>query len=106
MGPVKDGVAQSIADLAHAYATFGKKRQAVQLLDELKELSKRSFVPSWAFAVVYTGLGDKDRAFEWLDKAYDERHSDIMEIKVDPRMEPLRSDGRYQELLLRMGLPR
>jgi eukaryotic-like serine/threonine-protein kinase len=103
----KEGFAQqSVADLAHAYAVFGKKRQAVQVLDELKEMSRHRIVPAWAFAIVYTGLGDKDRAFEWLDKAYDERPSDIMEIKVDPRMEPLRSDGRYQELLLRMGLPR
>jgi eukaryotic-like serine/threonine-protein kinase len=93
----------AMADLAHAYAVFGKKQEALQLLSELKEMSKRRFVPSWAFAIV--GLGDKDGAFEWLDKAYDERPSDIMNIKVEPRMEPLRSDPRYQELLLRMGLP-
>jgi tetratricopeptide (TPR) repeat protein len=97
---------QVVADLAHAYAVFGKKQEALQLLAELKETSKRRFVPSWAFAIVYVGLGDKDQAFGWLDKAYDERPGDIMSIKVDPRMEPLRSDPRYQELLLRMGLPK
>jgi eukaryotic-like serine/threonine-protein kinase len=95
-----------IADLARVYAIAGKKREALQLLAELTDISKRRFVPSWAFAIVYVGLGDKDRAFEWLDKAYDERPSDIMNIKVDPRMEPLRSDARYQELLLKMGLPK
>jgi tetratricopeptide (TPR) repeat protein len=97
---------EGTADLAHAYAVFGRKREALQLLSELKEMAKRRFVPSWAFAIVYVGLGDKDRAFEWLDKAYDERPGDIMNIKVDPRMDPLRSDPRYQELLLRTGLPK
>ncbi len=96
---------QIVADLAHAYAVFGKKQQALQLLSELKEMSKRRFVQSWSFAIIYVGLGDKDQAFAWLDKAYDERPSDIESIKVDPRMQPLRSDPRYRELLLRMGLP-
>ncbi len=68
-------------------------------------LSQRGYVPSWGFALVYTAMGDKDRAFEWLDKAYDERPSDLAWIKADPRMDPLRSDPRYHELLLRMGLP-
>ena len=63
------------------------------------------FVPSWGFAIIYAGLGDKDRAFEWLEKGYDERPSDMPNLKVDPRMEPLRSDPRHQELLRRMGLP-
>ena len=51
------------------------------------------------------GMGDKDRAFEWLDKAYDERRADLGWIKADPRMDLLRSDARYKELLLRLGLP-
>lgn len=104
----KDGtqLPQGVADLAHAYAVFGRKKEALQLLAELTEMSKSRFVPSWAFAIVHVGLGDKDRAFQWLDKAYDERPSDLQNIKVDPRMEPLRSDPRYQDLLLRMGLPK
>jgi hypothetical protein len=71
----------------------------------MTELSKPRDVNPWGFALVYTGMGDKDRAFEWLDKAYDERSSDLPCIKADPRMDPLRSDPRYKELLLRLGLP-
>jgi hypothetical protein len=71
----------------------------------MTELSQRGYVPSWGFALVYTGLGDKDRAFEWLDKAYNERASELPWIKGEPRMDPLRSDARYKELLVRMGLP-
>jgi hypothetical protein len=57
------------------------------------------------FALVCAAMGDKDRAFEWLDKAYDEHRADLGWIKADPRMDPLRSDPRYKEVLLRLGLP-
>ena len=96
----------SLTDLAHAYAVAGDKPQALKLLAELQELSKRRIVDSFEFAIVYAGLGDKDRAFEFLDKGYDERPSNLENLKSDPRMNPLRSDPRYQELLLRMGLPK
>jgi TolB-like protein/DNA-binding winged helix-turn-helix (wHTH) protein/Tfp pilus assembly protein PilF len=95
----------SLANLAHAYAVAGDKPQALKLLSELHELSKRRSVDPYEIAVVYVGLGDKDRAFEWLDKCYDERPNNLPEIKADPRMNLLRHDSRYQELLLRMGLP-
>jgi tetratricopeptide (TPR) repeat protein len=91
-----------ISDLAHAFAVSGRKNEALRLLTELTE-SKHGFIGPWAIAVVYTGLGDKDRAFETLEKGVDE-HRGIEEIKTDPRMAPLRSDPRYQELLRRMGL--
>jgi hypothetical protein len=94
-----------LADLAHAYAVFGNQQEASRLLAELTELSKRKDVSPWEFAIVYTGMEDKDRAFQWLDKAYDERSKDLPWIKADPRMDPLRSDARYKELLLRLGLP-
>jgi eukaryotic-like serine/threonine-protein kinase len=92
-----------ISELAHAYAVSGRRREALQLLSELTELSKRRSVPSWAFALVFVGLGDKDRAFQSLERGYDE--CGCRELKIDYRMIPLRSDPRYQELLRRMGLP-
>ncbi len=97
----------STAELAHAYAVSGRRREALQLLSELTEMSKQRFVSSWAFALVYVGLGDKDRAFEWLEKAYNERSGEMsVHLRPDPRMAPLRSDPRYRELLRRMGLRR
>jgi eukaryotic-like serine/threonine-protein kinase len=96
----------ALTNLAHAYAVAGDKPQALKLLAELQELSKRRIVDSFEFAIVYAGLGDKDRAFEFLNKGYDERPSNLESLKLEPRMNPLRSDPRYQELLLRMGLPK
>jgi TolB-like protein/DNA-binding winged helix-turn-helix (wHTH) protein/Flp pilus assembly protein TadD len=96
----------SLASLAHAYAVAGDRPQALKLLGELQELSKRRIVDPWEIAIVYAGLGDKDRAFEWLEKGYDERPNMLPDLKADARMNPLRSDPRYQELLLRMGLPK
>ena len=95
----------STAELAYAYAVSGRRREALQLLSELTDMSKRRFVPSWAFAKVYVGLGDKDRAFESLEKGYDERNSEMMGLRSDPRMNLLHADPRYGELLRRMGLP-
>ena len=96
----------SLANLAHAYALAGDRPQALKLLSELQELSKRQPVDPYEIAVVYVGLGDRDRAFELLDKCYDERPNNLPMLTLDARMNPLRSDPRYRELLLRMGLPR
>ncbi len=95
-----------LADLAHANAVFGNKQETARLLGQLTEMARHREVSPYAFAIVYTGMGDKDRAFVWLQKAYDRHSDDLPWIKADPRMDPLRSDPRYQELLLRMGLPR
>jgi tetratricopeptide (TPR) repeat protein len=93
------------ATLAHIYDKAGMKNAALQQLAKLTEMSKRRFVQSYFFAVAYAGLGDYDEAFKSLDKGYDERPSDMTSVKVDPRLDPLRSDARYHRLLLRMGLP-
>jgi tetratricopeptide (TPR) repeat protein len=96
----------SIGELAHAYAVSGRRREALQLLSDLTEMSNHRFVDPWAIALVHAGLADRDRAFEWLEKAY-EGHSPEMRVflKTDPRMAPVRSDRRFPELLRRMGLP-
>jgi TolB-like protein/DNA-binding winged helix-turn-helix (wHTH) protein/Tfp pilus assembly protein PilF len=95
----------TMGPLGHAYAIAGKRELANHLLAKLMELYPSKHGVPWEMAVIYTGLGDKDRAFEWLEKGYSERPNWMFSIKVDPRMDPLRSDPRYKELLRRMGLP-
>jgi len=95
-----------LGNLGYAYARAGATDQAIKVLDELKRLSKRKFVGSFAFALVYGGLGDKDQAFQWLNKALEERNIELAYAKMEPHYDLLRSDPRFQDLLRRMNFPR
>ena len=93
-----------VGGLGHAYAVAGKRGEALKVLADLKAASKRRYVPSYEIAVIHAGLGDKDEAFAWLQKAYDDRDSSwLVDLNVDPRFEPLRSDARFVELVRRIG---
>jgi adenylate cyclase len=87
-----------------AYGAGGRKREANQVANELLQLQKQRYVSPMAFVYVYTGLGDKDRAFAWLEKAYQERSNHIAFFKVSPTVDLLRSDARFADLLRRIGL--
>jgi TolB-like protein/DNA-binding winged helix-turn-helix (wHTH) protein/Flp pilus assembly protein TadD len=90
--------------LGHAYAIAGQRARAAQILKQLRSLSAKRYVSSYEFALVYTGLDEKDKAFHWLDKAFQEHSAWMLHLKVDPRLDPLRSDARYENLLKRVGL--
>ena len=72
---------------------------------ELKERLAEEAVGAFEIALVYAGLGKKDLAFEWLEGAYAERDKGLLSLKVDPLLDPLRSDARFQVLLRRMNCP-
>jgi tetratricopeptide (TPR) repeat protein len=95
---------QSIAGLGRAYAELGSQAEAQKILNELLARSKRDYFPAWAIATVYIGLGDKDRALQWLGKAVEERGEYVVWLKTDPLYDPLRSDPRFQDLLRRLNL--
>jgi tetratricopeptide (TPR) repeat protein len=76
----------ALASAAHAHARLGEKSQALRLLDELRALSKQRYVSSYAFALVYAGLGEKDQTFAWLEKAYEERSGALAYLKVNPHL--------------------
>jgi hypothetical protein len=92
------------AALGHLYGSIGEKDQAITILDELTARSTRAFVPSYDTALVCTGLGWHDRAVDSLLKAHQERSGWITYIKVDPRLDALRKDARFVELLHRVHL--
>jgi serine/threonine-protein kinase len=94
-----------MAPLGHAYARAGQRAEAWKVLEQLKELSKRAYVPAYAMVDIYTGLGEKEEAFTWLEKAYEQHCSWLVWLKVDPELDPLRSDPRFQHLLRRMNFP-
>ena len=95
-----------LAELGHAYAMAGNRAEAQKVLDDLKDLSKRRFVPAFAIAVVYVGLGHKEQALNWLEKAYEDRSEDFVSLRADPQFDSLRSDPRFVVLQRRGGLER
>jgi tetratricopeptide (TPR) repeat protein len=100
------GSTQSIAALAHAYAVSGNTSEALAIANRLKALSTSKFVSSFEFALIYSGLRNRDEAFKWLERSREERSLlDDHDITTDPRLDELRSDPRFTDLLRRMGLP-
>jgi TolB-like protein/DNA-binding winged helix-turn-helix (wHTH) protein len=95
----------SQAGLGHLYAVTGKKSEARTVLDELKRASEQEYVPASSIAFIYAGLGEKDQAFAWLDKGYEQRSFQMQWIKIEPRWDGLRSDPRFEDLMRRMGFP-
>jgi serine/threonine protein kinase/Flp pilus assembly protein TadD len=93
------------AELANAYAVEDKKQEATAILRDLLQMSSRQYVSPYSVALVYAGLGDKDAAFRWLDKAYEERSVRLINIAVHPRFAGLRDDPRFAALVRRIGLP-
>jgi TolB-like protein/Tfp pilus assembly protein PilF len=91
------------AELAYAYARSGKKGEAQKLLAELTGPSRGEYTSPYFVAVIYTGLGDKQQALAWLEKAFAEHTDEMVYLKADPKFDPLRSDPRFQDLLRRMN---
>jgi tetratricopeptide (TPR) repeat protein len=90
--------------LGRAYALAGERTKAQNILEELKTLFWRQYVSPFDIAVVYTGLGDRTSAFQWLEEAYQQRVFRIVELTL-PMFDSLRSDTRWQDLVRRIGLP-
>lgn len=99
------GDAVFTSHLGRAEALAGRRDEAIKILNQLKTRAQREFVSPRVFVLIYAALGDKDRAFAWLEKAYQERSDIIVELKVAPELDPLRSDPRFQDLLRRMNFP-
>lgn len=89
----------------HALAVFGDAAGAHGVLTELQTLSQHRYVPAIYMAGIYTGLGDKNSAFRWLDKAVNEHNDRLIYLKVDPIADPLRSDPRFQSLMAQVRVP-
>ena len=99
------GSANSLALLGYSHARLRERTQALQMIEQLKAASKERFVPAFFLALVYAGLEDKDQAFSWLEKAYDERFIRIAYLKLEALWDPLRSDQRFSDLVRRVGIP-
>ena len=91
------------ASVAHALARSGKREAALDLLAQLTQASQKSYVSAYDVAAVHMGLGDRARALEWLQKAYEEHSGFMVYVHLDPRFKPLRSEARFRDLSDRVG---
>jgi tetratricopeptide (TPR) repeat protein len=95
----------TLGDLGNVYAVVGKRAEAIDKIKELEEKYTRKEAIGQYIAAVYVGLGDKDKAFEWLEKDFQARNGKLGEIRWQIQFEPLRDDPRFKDLIKRIGLP-
>jgi DNA-binding winged helix-turn-helix (wHTH) protein/TolB-like protein/Tfp pilus assembly protein PilF len=91
------------ASLGHAYGASGNLSQAQKVLHELLARSSQRYVPPYSVALVYAGMGDRDQAFQWLEKAYEDRSTSMVFLRTDPELASLRSDHRFAQLSSRIN---
>ncbi|HTA68804.1 MAG TPA: protein kinase [Bryobacteraceae bacterium] len=101
---LSEGDTNELAALGHAYSVAHQVDEAKKILDQLKERSQQTYAQPSLIALIHAGLGDKNQAFDWLQKAYEDRSAGLLYLKVDPTFDSLRSDPRFTDLLRRVGL--
>jgi tetratricopeptide (TPR) repeat protein len=99
------GNPHALGHLGNTYARAGRAREARECLQKLKDRARDEKVGTYEVAFIHAALGEKDQAFEWLEKAYEERNQGLAFLKVDPTLDPLRSDPRFERILRRMNFP-
>jgi hypothetical protein len=90
--------------LAYAYAAAGERGKALAMIGELNQMSSQRYVSPFCTAPIHRGLGDKERALDGLEKAYEARSQWMVGLKVEKVYDPLRSESRFIELLKKVGL--
>ena len=99
---IENSIPEVLAALGHGYALSGRKADALKIIRDLQERSKKEFVPSYSIATVYIGLGMKEEALQYLMKSYEEGSFYMIHLKVDPLLDPLRSDARFTNVVQRV----
>ena len=95
---------RELARIGYVYAVAGKRGEAIKILEEMKALTSERYNLGTHIAAIYAGLGNKDEALAWLKRACDEHEQGVVDLKVDPRFDTLRSDPRFMDLLRRVKL--
>jgi tetratricopeptide (TPR) repeat protein len=93
------------ADLGNAYGAAGKRQEAMSILHDLEDRRRVEYISPYFIALIYVGLGEKKSALEWLQKAYEDRSALMTWLRVEPKLDSLRSDPRFKELERHVGFP-
>jgi tetratricopeptide (TPR) repeat protein len=101
---LSDGDTNDLAALGLGLASSQQPAEARKILDQLKGRSQQTYVQPMWLAVIYIALGDKDQAFDWMQKAYEDRSAWLVYLKVDPLFDNVRQDARFTDLMRRVGL--
>ena len=94
----------TIAWFGCLHGLAGHESEAREALGRLRAIQQKHYVQPYDFAIVHAGLGEKDEAFRFLDEAVRERSDELALVRVDPALDPLRSDPRFAAMLKRMGI--
>ena len=94
-----------LALVGHDYALAGRREDALDILRRLQHLASHRYVPALYFALLYTGLSDRDNAFHWMNRAVEERTEYLIYLGTEPVADPLRGDQRFPDLVRRVGIP-
>jgi tetratricopeptide (TPR) repeat protein len=95
----------ALAMLGHGLASAGRKNEALEILEKLKEKSRSQYIPSYWIAVIYNGFKDKEQVIAWMRKAFEERSSWLVWSNVEPRFAWLRDDPDFASLMKAMKFP-
>jgi eukaryotic-like serine/threonine-protein kinase len=95
---------ETMSALGYSYAAAGLEREARQVLQQMNHLAEQAYVSPYSFGRMYIGLNEFDKAFEYLERVYKERHGILVYVKVEPMFDRVRSDPRFIEMLKGMGL--
>jgi len=95
----------AIGHIGNVYARMGRTREAHESISRLQERVESDGIGRYEIAIVYAGLGEKDQAFDWLEKSFGAHDKGLTYLKIDPCLDPLRSDPRFHNLLRRVGFP-
>ena len=102
---VQQGKGFATTDIITTLAMLGQREEAMQMFSNITEGDSSKVVFAFEIAKIYTYLGETDKAFQWLDRAYENREYWMVSLKILPYWDPLRSDPRFQKLLDRMNFP-
>jgi serine/threonine protein kinase/tetratricopeptide (TPR) repeat protein len=102
---LSEGDTNELAALAYGHTVAHEAAEARKILQELKERSQQTYVQPLSLAMIHIGLGERDEAFTWLSKAFDDRSAGLVYLKVDPVFDSISSDARFAALVRRIGLP-